>query len=177
MRNTTSIIAYYDVLSEDYDRLYTCEQLDKYMLFSKTVYTSLENTNLLVDLGCGTGLLLEYLQAASSQANTIYYVCVDFSLGMIRRAIEKHRSKKLYYADYVIADINNMPLRSTPNTLFVIVSVLRQGEENIVLQLKRAYSPSILVAGLLMSDKNKVCPRLEKCRFIGKVGYECLYVC
>lgn len=165
------------MLSEDYDRLYAREQLDKYTLFFKVAYTGLENTNLLVDLGCGTGLLLEYLQATSSHADTTYYICVDFSLGMIRCAIEKHRSKKLYYADYIVADINNVPLRCTSNILFVMVSVLRQGEENIVLQLKKAYSSSTVIMGLLMSNKNKVCPKLENCRSIGKVGHECLYVC
>jgi len=177
LRNNTSIIAYYDALSEDYDKLYAHEQLDKYVLLLKTAYVNIEHADLLVDLGCGTGLLLEYLQTISSHADTVYYVCVDFSLGMIKHAIEKHHSKKLYYADYVIADINNVPLRCTHNTVFVMVSVLRQGEENTMLRLKETYSSSTLIAGLLMSDKNNVCPKLKNCKLIGKVGYECLYMC
>ena len=177
LKNNVSIIAYYDALSKDYDKLYAHEQLNKYMLLLKTAHASIERANLLVDLGCGTGLLLEYLQSISNHANTIYYICVDFSLGMIKHAIEKHRSKKLYYVEYIIADISNAPLRRVHNTVFVLVSVLRQGEENSILRLKETYDSSSLIAGLLISDKNSVCPRLKNCELIGKIGYECLYTC
>ena len=178
MKDSRLIIAYYNELSKDYDKLYAREQLDKYAILFKTAYVGIERANLLVDLGCGTGLLLEYLQVVSGCANTIYYVCIDFSLGMISRAVEKHRGKGLYYVDYVVADINSIPLRECiGSAVFVMVSVLRQGEENIVLRLKEAYSFSTLVVGLLVGEKNKVCPKLGNCKLVGKVGYECLYIC
>ena len=178
MKDSRSIIAYYNELSKDYDRLYAREQLDKYTILFRAAYVDIEHANILVDLGCGTGLLLEYLQVVSGRANTIYYLCIDFSLGMISRAVEKHRSRKLYYVDYVVADVNSIPLRKcVGNVVFVMVSVLRQGEENIVLRLKEAYSFSTLVVGLLVGEKNKVCPKLGNCKLVGKVGYECLYIC
>ncbi len=113
----------YDTLSPGYDELYGREQVEKY----RECFRLLRITCLgrVLDAGCGTALLLEYLHSN----NTPYraYVGIDKSAGMLRQARPKLRGE-----DHLIqADIHHLPIRDKALDqafMFTVIHHLRAGE-------------------------------------------------
>jgi predicted TPR repeat methyltransferase len=93
----------YDATSEGYDELYGAEQLRKYWM-------ALRHVDLgglggwVVDVGCGTGLLLSFLRGLGCSAE---YVGIDVSEAMLVKACL--RADGLTHL--IQADGNNLPLR------------------------------------------------------------------
>ncbi len=100
IKKVKEAIEYYDALAEGYDELYGEEQRRKYFSGLRMLEPSFK----VLDVGCGTGLLLECLPEGT------YYLGIDVSLGMLRKALLK-RGKRL--ADFVLADAEMLPLRSS----------------------------------------------------------------
>lgn len=88
------LIEYYDNLSEVYDDLYGGEQIVKYL--KSLAYVRGDRV---LDAGCGTGLGISVLYPR-------YVLCLDISLGMLKRALERGPN-----ADYLVADVTLPPLR------------------------------------------------------------------
>ncbi|MGC8583299.1 MAG: methyltransferase domain-containing protein [Thermoproteus sp.] len=88
------VVEYYDKLANVYDDLYGQEQTVKYLKALAYV-----NGSRILDVGCGTGLGLGLLSPR-------YVLCVDVSLGMLRRAAAKNPD-----ADLLLADAYLLPLR------------------------------------------------------------------
>ena len=94
----------YDVFCEGYDELYGAEQLRKYWM-------ALRHVDLgglfgwVVDVGCGTGLLLTFLRGLGCAAE---YVGIDVSEAMLMKACGRVDG----LTHLVQADGNNLPLRS-----------------------------------------------------------------
>ena len=108
MRSTSKekrrMMEWYDKLAPSYDELYGEEQVKKYGMA-----LSLEEVlrkDLVLDVGCGTGLFLEFLGNRSPPA---FYVGVDFSSGMLSF---RKRSKEVAH-DYVLADAEFLPFKDS----------------------------------------------------------------
>ncbi len=79
----------YEATFKGYDELYRAEQFEKYALTLKTI----KPEGRVLDAGCGTGLLIEYMKLAGFIDYVDEYVCLDYSWGML--SIAKWRSQIL----------------------------------------------------------------------------------
>ncbi|WP_083494537.1 class I SAM-dependent methyltransferase [Pyrodictium occultum] len=99
----------YNVTSSGYDELYRNEQYEKYRLAMRL----LEPRGKVLDDGCGTALLLEYLYTTGMLGGLLYYICLDLSPGMLRVARRRIASLNLgHLVECIEADAENIPLRS-----------------------------------------------------------------
>ncbi|MEB3779838.1 MAG: methyltransferase domain-containing protein [Desulfurococcales archaeon] len=69
----------YEATFKGYDELYRAEQFEKYAVTLKKV----RPRGRILDAGCGTGLLLEYMRATGFIDYIDEYVCLDYSWGML----------------------------------------------------------------------------------------------
>jgi len=76
------IRARYDATYDSYDELYRGEQYEKYFSALRRV----PPRGFVLDAGCGTGLLIEFLSASRLMERLSGLVCVDYSLNMLRLA-------------------------------------------------------------------------------------------
>jgi len=75
----------YDIICDSYDELYRCEQFVKY----SAALSYLQGLNdLILDIGCGTGLFYDYLSDRISISRFEYFG-VDKSFRMLEKAKEK----------------------------------------------------------------------------------------
>ncbi len=92
-------MSYYDAIAKGYDELYGEEQKRKYF----TGLIMLKPNSKVLDVGCGTALLLESLPRGT------YYLGIDSSKGMLYVAKERAKGRT---ADLILADAQMLPLRS-----------------------------------------------------------------
>ena len=79
----------YEATCGGYDELYRAEQYEKYL----AVLGKVEPRGLVLDAGCGTGLLLEYMSIHGLLEGVEGYVCLDYSpcmLGIARWRMGLH---------------------------------------------------------------------------------------
>jgi ubiquinone/menaquinone biosynthesis C-methylase UbiE len=93
---------HYDLTAHIYDTQYAEEQTAKIEAAMKGV--SVEKRGLVLDVGCGTGLLFNYV---ASKAETI--VGLDVSRKILLQA--KKRAEKFKTVHLILADADNMPLK------------------------------------------------------------------
>lgn len=151
----------YDREAESYDELYSEEQFEKYALMVKAV--PLDGSQVYLDCGCGTGLLIERALKGVKLA-----VGVDFSLGMIRKAREK--LKGLGNVELVLADGNHLPfVDGAFHTAFSFTVVDgKVNKEEMLAEIHRALRPGGLavvsvVKGAMSLGKFKL--MLERSKF------------
>jgi len=104
------IKTYYDTISPTYDELYAREQLKKYM----EAYDFIANMNdRVLDAGCGTLLLEEYLYHTRLIERVDYIIALDLSLKMIEKGLARINMEKFPFEklDVIIADASRMPFR------------------------------------------------------------------
>lgn len=83
------VVDKYDVTSRSYDELYRREQYSKYKYMFMERGITVKET--ILDMGCGTGLLIDYLKENKLDGFS-RYICVDPSIGMLEKAVGKHSS-------------------------------------------------------------------------------------
>lgn len=109
------IINKYNQTSEFYDRRYVKIQQDKFSLILKdnSIYEKL-----ILDAGCGTGLLFGVIDNSFEKSNItdFHYVGVDISINMLKRFHSKldHKAKKV---NLILTDLENLPFRDNKFTL------------------------------------------------------------
>jgi len=130
------IIFKYNQTSEYYDRRYIKIQEDKYRLILKeiTIYEQL-----ILDAGCGTGLLFNYIGSLITTSNNpdFYYVGVDISINMLKKFQSKLKHKAKLY-NLILADLENLPLREHIFTLIFSFTSL-QNLPNILEGVKESF--------------------------------------
>lgn len=130
-------MATYDTVAEDYDFFYSTPryQAENERLISHLVQ-ALDVDGLTLDLGCGTGFLLDLLGFGKD-----YYIGVDISSGMLARAAQKYPDHQFlrrnieYLPPYWTAHFDNVvclfePMNQTadpPRALDEAVRVLKPG--------------------------------------------------
>ncbi len=150
------MMRHYDLTAHIYDMQYAEEQTAKIEAAMESV--NMEKQDLVLDVGCGTGLLFKYV---ANKAKTI--VGLDISRKILLHA--KERVKKFPNVYLIWADADNMPLKekifdhvfavtliqNTPNPVKTLNEVKRVTRENaviVVTGLKKKFSLEIF-EGLL----------------------------
>ncbi len=103
--NKKYIMRKYNVLSKVYNDLYSEEQLRKYKYALAHLDKSDVESRVILDAGCGTALLLEFL---SETFKPSYFIGIDLSIEMLKVA-KKVSVRTLY--DFILGDIDYVPLR------------------------------------------------------------------
>jgi ubiquinone/menaquinone biosynthesis C-methylase UbiE len=128
-----------------YDIRYSEEQESKYKLIIERIIP--EKADLVLDLGCGTGLLMSKINA--------HYVGLDISKALISKALSKNHSNS--FSELVYGDADNLPFRdsvfniiyavtliqNTPNPLTTITEMIRVSKKDsklVITALKKAFS-------------------------------------
>jgi len=128
-----------------YDLRYGAEQRDKYEAILAEVEVS--EREIVLDNGCGTGLLLEYLSATA--------VGLDISSSLLSKALTRIRD--IYDKHLIQGDAENLPMRdhvfgrvfaitliqNTPNRTRALEEISRVGHKDarvVVTALKKSFS-------------------------------------
>ncbi len=113
-------IRYYDVTASIYDVRYEEEQKIKIEAALRNV--DLESTASVLDIGCGTGLLLEYVSRAVE-----IVVAVDFSKKIM--AIARQRTCTSNNVHFILADADNLPLKNNAFSHLFLITILQNAPE------------------------------------------------
>ena len=138
----------YDTTSAFYDDLYEKEQVRKFEAISRCVDLSFPKDGVVLDAGCGTGLITQRLQSLRR-----FIVGVDFSEGMLKRAKERLRERN---TDFVLSDIERLPFRSKSFDLILCLTVLQNCNPLKALKslLKVLTNKGLLVLSYFKRSKN-----------------------
>ena len=141
----------YDRTYNSYDELYGEEQIKKYLIALRRV--SVKGN--VLDVGCGTGLLIEFLKSQDLLKNIKKYVCLDISKGMLGVAykrIEKFCESKCLG---ILADALHLPFRekSFDFTLsFTVLDLLTDPLEGVK-EMLRVTRKTLIVSSLIKVGK------------------------
>jgi len=94
---------FYDQTANSYDGLYREEQMEKYELALRLIKAPCYGK--ILDAGCGTGLLEEYLLSVKGEGYLLFGV--DISRGLLKIAREKLRSRQNVFL--ICGDSDHMP--------------------------------------------------------------------
>lgn len=127
----------FDVPAEGYDELYGEEQTRKYAIAFSVLTLDFRNV---LDFGCGTGLLIDYLEHIGFRGE---YIGLDKDLERIKYA------KKKRFGDYVVGDAHHLPFRDKCIDVTVSFTVIHLLELNKAVQEIVRVSRSFTVITLL----------------------------
>lgn len=130
------IINKYNQTSEFYDRRYEKIQQDKFSLILKdnSIYEKL-----ILDAGCGTGLLFGVIDNSFEKSNItdFHYVGVDISINMLKRFHFK-LDQKAKNVNLILTDLENLPFRDNKFTLLFSFTSL-QNLPDVIEGLKESF--------------------------------------
>lgn len=104
----------YEATAGGYDELYGEEQAEKYFVALRRY----PPRGAVLDAGCGTGLLIEYLASRGLLDGVERYVCLDYSWAMLSRAEERRRRLCPRKCMSVLGNVMSLPF---PDDSFDIV--------------------------------------------------------
>jgi len=111
VRKKLEVMMKYNMTSKSYDELHRFEQYEKYDSIKKYIVSLINDNVLILDLGCGTGLLYEYISNVCSKSDA-YYVGLDFSINMLKLAKRKILKNGKIFSDLILSDAEYLPFRS-----------------------------------------------------------------
>lgn len=138
------IATWYNNLAQSYDELYGPEQSRKYELLIDRLGN--DGFKLTVDVGCGTGALLQSLGGRSQ-----FSVGFDLSLSMLKVA----GNRKLERTDFVLATMQNLPIRDNCADCIVSVSAIQADSwlAQRASELKRIRQDSSFLAASIFNER------------------------
>jgi len=137
----------YDVPAEGYRELYGEEQLEKYDLIFRTPMVDLGGVELVLDVGCGIGLLREYLRELGFDG---LYIGLD----ILEDRIVEARKNRDHGSDLVLADAHHLPFRDRVFDLTALITVAHLLRiESSLKELERV-SRRILIVTILKGLKS-----------------------
>ncbi len=145
-----SLTKWYDAVSEGYDGLYGGEQEKKYSRVLEAIGS--RQLELLIDVGCGTGKLLDLLAPRSNVT-----IGIDVSSKMLARA--KQRVKD-FPVQFVRADAANVPVRDHIADGVTSISVTKTGPnmKNQLEELSRIASRNSTIVITILKEENQPIP-------------------
>ena len=137
----------YDVPAEGYRELYGEEQLQKYDLIFRNFMIDLGDVDLILDVGCGIGLLREYLRGLGFDG---LYIGLD----ILEDRIMEARKSRDPSSDLILADAHHLPFRDRVFDLTALITVAHLLRiENSLRELERV-SRRILIVTILKGLKS-----------------------
>ncbi len=136
---------YYDLLSDSYDELYGTEQAKKHEKILESLGKA--KFDLLIEVGCGTGAMLERVTPSCSSA-----VGTDISPNMLRKARMRTRRE---IADFVVSDCSALPFRDRVSDLVMSISVLKSDSKHQFEELSRIAKHEGTILVTLFPPDNK----------------------
>ena len=137
------IMRRYDLTAHLYDMRYAEEQTAKFKAVLEEL--KVDTFGFVLDAGCGTGLLFDYV---AKKSKTL--VGIDISRKILDQA--KTRAKKFSNIDLVLADVDNMPLKSNIFNYVFGFTVIQNVPETVktLMEIKRVTKRNamIVVTGL-----------------------------
>ncbi|MFX1356244.1 MAG: class I SAM-dependent methyltransferase [Promethearchaeota archaeon] len=104
------IIEDYNSTSSFYDKRYEKIQMQKFDLILKDFNYEYKT---MIDAGCGTGLLFEYILFEKEQNKTLSYIGTDISWMMLKEFQKKLEKLQINVnLNLILSDLEYMPLRS-----------------------------------------------------------------
>jgi len=141
----------YDVPAEGYDELYGEEQAAKYAAAFKSLQRLLDEPRVVLDVGCATGLLAEFLEHLGLNH---LYIGIDLDADRLR--IAKSRSPSIMV---VQADAHALPVRSGAADLTACFTVIHLLDlERAIRELARASRSTMIIT--LLRKKLELKPML-----------------
>lgn len=141
---------YYDSLSASYEQLYGEEQAKKH----KEVLSLVGNSRfgLLIDVGCGTGVILDRLASNSSLA-----IGTDISPKMLRTARLRFGNDR---TEFVMAECSALPFRNEVSDCVVSVSLLKSdSDRSMFFELARILKPGGTLVGTFFHPEKSTTTR------------------
>ena len=169
-KSATHSRKFYNVIGRFYDWIYT-EPIQGYREAAEYVVEKfIEPGDFVMDLGCGTGLLLD---PAKNRAGRL--IGLDISWGMIQQA--RGKMKACPYLDFVAADCRMLPLRTQFDKIvssFMLVILERDDRRRVIQSLypllKKGGSAVFLTAQDNLSPEWLTVPEWE--RYGREAGFE-----
>ncbi|MBY9009663.1 MAG: methyltransferase domain-containing protein [Candidatus Lokiarchaeota archaeon] len=119
-----NIVARYDSTASFYDDRYKNIQNLKFKLLLSDFKF---DNKIILDAGCGTGLLFEFFLKSSQQKNNrkLKYIGLDISRKMLKQFLYKiNKVKSIKYANLILGDIENLPFREEKiHQIFAVTSL------------------------------------------------------
>lgn len=154
MRKGEKIRKRYDATCDSYDELYRAEQYEKYFIALKEV----RPRGVVLDAGCGTALLAEFMNTYGLLDDVEAYICLDYSECMLR--IAAWRLSKICdgRCHAVLGDVSSVPLRDKSVDVtysFTVLDLLDDPHAGIaeIVRLTRGEAAASFMKALPLKDK------------------------
>ena len=149
----------YNETASKYDNRYRLIQEQKYReIFSIIEFDS---TDIILDVGSGTGLLLDYLSSSIE-----YILCCDLSFNMLAEGKKRHRK-----ANFICADSDHLPFRDSCVNLTTCISVI-QNLPDPIQTIKETFRILKKEGRLLLTALDKIYSDRKLREIIVKAGYD-----
>ena len=146
-KDTETITKWYDALSRSYDELYGEEQNKKHAKVLEVLGN--RGFKIIVDVGCGTGNLLELISSRSEVG-----LGIDLSLQMLNKAKQRITDSGI---QLVRADASHLPLQDHVADGAISVSMTEAGPvlEEHFNELSRIATNDAMLVMTIFDDKNR----------------------
>jgi ubiquinone/menaquinone biosynthesis C-methylase UbiE len=153
-KDTETITKWYDALSRNYDELYGEEQNKKHAKVLQVI--GKRQFNIVVDVGCGTGKLLELIAPRSKLT-----LGIDLSIRMLSEG--KHGSTRLGI-QWIRADASHLPLQDRIVDGVTSVSMTASGPvlDEHFSEISRIATEDALTVMTIFADKDRTSWRQSK---------------
>lgn len=167
VRDSSDVMEYYDAIAPSYNELYGNEQLSKY----EGVEDICRGVRIL-DIGCGTGLLLKYLRDSGTDLRL--YVCLDISREMLERCDECEKSEVVVErvaTDMVLA--NNLFIEKFECITLFTVLLAKYDLQRLLKEFMRILSPGGKIVYTVLGNTAS-CPLGHEIKRLGKMEVLCV---
>ena len=153
-KDTETITKWYDALSKNYDELYGDEQNKKHARVLQVI--GKREFNIIVDVGCGTGKLLELIAPKSKLA-----LGIDLSVRMMSKGKQGRTDLGI---QWIRADASHLPLQDRIVDGVTSVSMTESGRvlDEHFSEISRIASEDALMVMTIFGHKNRTSWRQSK---------------